>query len=103
MAIKFKLMVIKIVLNEVEHNTAIYFSLHFSDHLNKTSRPVYRQPIFKFMFSQLFLQAIHFQQVCSELDLQTYFIFLIIKCITNDTCLFVLYIYIFYTSANTPT
>ena len=35
MAIRFKLMVSKIVLNEVERNTAINFSLHFSDHLNK--------------------------------------------------------------------
>ena len=35
MAIMFKLMAIKIVLNEVERNTAIEFSLQFSDHLNK--------------------------------------------------------------------
>ena len=34
MAIKFKLMAIKIILNEVECNTAVYFSLHSSDHLN---------------------------------------------------------------------
>ena len=40
----------KLVLNEVERNTAIDFSLHFSDHLNKTSTPVYRQPIFKTVF-----------------------------------------------------
>ena len=35
MALRFKLMANKIVLNEVECNAAINFSLHFSDHLNK--------------------------------------------------------------------
>ena len=34
LAISFKLMPIKIVLYEVEHFTAIFFSLHFSELLN---------------------------------------------------------------------
>ena len=34
-SIKFELIAIKIVLNEGERNTAIYFSLQFSDHLSK--------------------------------------------------------------------
>ena len=32
MAISFKLMAIKTILNDFERNTAIDFSLHFSDH-----------------------------------------------------------------------
>ena len=34
MAISFKLMAMKIVVNEVEHFTAIIVSLHFSEPLN---------------------------------------------------------------------
>ena len=51
------LMAIRIVLNEVESNTANDFSLHFSDHLNKhQGQFTYNQ--YSNLCFKLFLQAI---------------------------------------------
>ena len=58
MAISFKLMAIKIVVNEVEHLTPINFSLHFSELWNNINASFQTTNIQMYICFKLFLQAI---------------------------------------------